>query len=208
MSRTRLNLARPSKTPSASGSAPPESEVPAPRGTTLMPSVSQSLRNARDLGGGLGQHAGERRLAVGAQAVALVGLEGIRIGDHALARNDGAKRGDDRRLTGDHGGIGLRHPHQGALRLKGGRRIEDGAGPGVWQAMAVWGRPCARSSGAAAISPASTTAMRPSATSPSAPPSARPCRLGRRHHQSRHDPHAGGNPKGLARRQDDSLSTR
>ena len=36
ISRMRLNLAMPSSTPSASGSAPPDSEVPAPRGTTRM----------------------------------------------------------------------------------------------------------------------------------------------------------------------------
>ena len=33
----RLNFAMPSSTPSVSGSAPPDSDVPAPRGTTLMP---------------------------------------------------------------------------------------------------------------------------------------------------------------------------
>ena len=33
----------PSSTPSASGKAPPESEVPAPRGTTLTPKAAQSF---------------------------------------------------------------------------------------------------------------------------------------------------------------------
>src|SRR3546814_6614104 len=39
MSRTRLNLAIPTSTASASGSAPPDSEVPDPRGTTFTPSA-------------------------------------------------------------------------------------------------------------------------------------------------------------------------
>ena len=39
-----LELARPSSTPSASGSAPPDSEVPEPRGTTLMPCSKQYFR--------------------------------------------------------------------------------------------------------------------------------------------------------------------
>ena len=37
ISRTRLNLPRPSSTASLSGSEPPDSDVPEPRGTTLMP---------------------------------------------------------------------------------------------------------------------------------------------------------------------------
>ena len=41
ISRMRLNLPSPSSTPSASGSAPPDSEVPEPRGTTLMPCSKQ-----------------------------------------------------------------------------------------------------------------------------------------------------------------------
>ena len=44
ISRMRLNLPRPSSTPSASGSAPPDSEVPEPRGTTLMPCSQQYFR--------------------------------------------------------------------------------------------------------------------------------------------------------------------
>src|SRR5258708_40340575 len=43
ISRMRLNLPKPSSTPYASGSAPPDSEVPAPRGTTLMPCSKQYL---------------------------------------------------------------------------------------------------------------------------------------------------------------------
>jgi len=44
ISRMRLNLLKPSSTPSASGNAPPESEVPEPRGTTLMPCSPQYFR--------------------------------------------------------------------------------------------------------------------------------------------------------------------
>ena len=44
ISRMRLNLPSPSNTPSASGSAPPDSEVPEPRGTALMPCSKQYFR--------------------------------------------------------------------------------------------------------------------------------------------------------------------
>jgi hypothetical protein len=42
----RLNLARPSSTPSSSGIAPPDREVPAPRGTTFTPSAWHQRRMA------------------------------------------------------------------------------------------------------------------------------------------------------------------
>ena len=42
----RLNFAMPSRMPSASGSAPPESEVPAPRGTTFRFCSWQYFRTA------------------------------------------------------------------------------------------------------------------------------------------------------------------
>ena len=41
--------------PSVSGKAPPESEVPAPRGTTLIRSSSQSFRIAETCGVVLGR---------------------------------------------------------------------------------------------------------------------------------------------------------
>jgi hypothetical protein len=44
ISRMRLNLPKPNSTPSASGKAPPDSEVPEPRGTTLMPCSWQYFR--------------------------------------------------------------------------------------------------------------------------------------------------------------------
>ena len=40
--------------PSVSGSAPPESDVPAPRGTTLMPLRVAQLQDRGDLRRGLG----------------------------------------------------------------------------------------------------------------------------------------------------------
>ena len=44
MRTTRMNFASDSSTPSPDGSAPPESPVPAPRGTTGTPSAWQVFR--------------------------------------------------------------------------------------------------------------------------------------------------------------------
>ena len=66
--------------------APPESEVPAPRGTTRTPLLVAEAHDGGDLFGGLRQHDGERRLAVGGQAVGLVGLQAERLGDQPPRR--------------------------------------------------------------------------------------------------------------------------
>jgi hypothetical protein len=84
-----VELARPSSTPSASGSAPPDSEVPAPRGTTLTLLVVAVAQDARDLFHRLRQHHHHRHLAVGGQPVGLEGAQLVGVVDHALARHDG-----------------------------------------------------------------------------------------------------------------------
>ena len=60
---------------SAAGIAPPDSDVPAPRGTILTPSRCANCEDRRDLGRRLGQHDGERPAPIGRQRIGLVGRE-------------------------------------------------------------------------------------------------------------------------------------
>ena len=89
MSRIWLNLPRPSRTPSASGSAPPDSDVPAPRGTTLTPCRWQYLRTLRDLLGRRRQHDDHRQLPIGGQSVGFIDAHLVLLDDDAFARYDG-----------------------------------------------------------------------------------------------------------------------
>ena len=82
--------------PSVSGRAPPESEVPAPRGTTLTFSASQKRRMRCHLLGGGRQDHGHGHGAVGGEPVALVGAQLLLGRDHALAGHDLAQGRDDR----------------------------------------------------------------------------------------------------------------
>ena len=75
MSRMRFIRISPTTTASAIGSAPPDSDVPAPRGTTRTPLRVAEAHDRGDLFGGVRQDDGERHLAIGGQAVGLVGLE-------------------------------------------------------------------------------------------------------------------------------------
>src|SRR6266404_8829222 len=83
ISRMRLNLLRPSSTPSASGSAPPDSEVPAPRGTTLMPCSKQYFRIC-DTCCVVLPDTTQQVSQIRGQAIGLVGQHFRRTVDHAL----------------------------------------------------------------------------------------------------------------------------
>ena len=95
MSRMRFIRISPTTTASAIGSAPPDSDVPAPRGTTRMPLGVAEAHHRGDLLGGIGQHDGQRRLAIGGQAVGLVRLQPQRFGDHRFGGKQCAQAGDD-----------------------------------------------------------------------------------------------------------------
>ena len=95
MSRMRFIRISPTTTASAIGSAPPDSDVPAPRGTTRTPSGMAEAHHRGDLLGGVGQHDGQRRLAIGGQPVGLVRLQAQRFGDHRFGGQQRAQAGDD-----------------------------------------------------------------------------------------------------------------
>ena len=83
------------RTPSACGSAPPESPVPEPRATNGMPRVDAGADRRGHLFGRLGQHDESGDDAVVHEAVAVVGpqLGGVR---------DDAAGGQERPQLGDH----------------------------------------------------------------------------------------------------------
>ena len=81
----------PTTTASSAGSAPPHSEVPAPRGTTLMP-LSRQKRSTRATSLSCGrQHDRQRHPAVGGQAVGLERAATVLVADHRV----GADQGDE-----------------------------------------------------------------------------------------------------------------
>ena len=77
----------------------------------LHAAVLAIAQDRGDLGHRLGQHHDQRHLAIGRQRVALVGTHAVEVVDHALARHDGAQRGDDLGPAGENGGIERRHLH-------------------------------------------------------------------------------------------------
>ena len=107
MSRMRFIRISPITTASAIGSAPPDSEVPAPRGIDAHAVAVAEAHDGGDLLGGVRQHDRQRQLAVGGQAVGLVGLQAERLGDQAVARQQRAQAGDDGVAAGQDVGLGL-----------------------------------------------------------------------------------------------------
>ena len=91
---------RPRRTPSPTGSAPPESDVPAPRGTTFSLFAEQKRRTAQTSSADLRQDDRERLLAVGGQRVAVVGDERVVIGDDAVG-HEAAQAVDQRGAPGE-----------------------------------------------------------------------------------------------------------
>ena len=73
-------------------------------------------QDRRDLRHRLGQDHDQRHLAVGRERIALVGPHALQVVDHALAGNNGAKRGDDLGPAGENGGIERRHLHASLIR--------------------------------------------------------------------------------------------
>ncbi len=85
-----------------------------------------------DLLGGLRQHDRERHLAIGGQAVGLVGLEADRIGDQGAGGQQRAQAGDDRVAVGEGFRLGLGQADHGfkmAVRRWGGKRGKSGTLP-------------------------------------------------------------------------------
>ncbi len=124
MSRMRFIRIMPTTTASAIGNAPPDRLVPAPRGMTRTPCCVAEAQHGGDLLGGLGQHHGQRRLAVGGQPVRLVGFQAQRLGDDAVGGHQRAQPGDDLVAPGED--IGLRfgladHPTHSLKRHAHGR---------------------------------------------------------------------------------------
>ena len=113
MSRMRFIRISPTTTASAIGSAPPDSDVPAPRGTTRTPFAVAEAHDRGDLFGGFRQHHGERQLAVGGQAVGLVGLQAERLGDDRVFGQQRAQAGDDGVAAGEHVRLGFRQSDHG-----------------------------------------------------------------------------------------------
>ena len=93
-SRIRLNFARLSSTPSASGRAPPESPVPAPRADDRHFQASACPHHLLDLFDGVGQHRDERDLPVRGQAVALVGSQVLLGVEHRGVGEETTKRSE------------------------------------------------------------------------------------------------------------------
>ncbi len=87
-----MNFAIDSSTPSPGGSAPPESPVPAPRGTTGTPSAWQVRRTRCTCSVGLGQRDHHRHFAVGREPVALVGPRVLFLPEHGTLGQEGAQR--------------------------------------------------------------------------------------------------------------------
>jgi hypothetical protein len=84
----------------------------------LLVAVAQ---HGGDLLGRVGQHHGERHLAVGREAVGLVGLEARLVGDDAVAGDDGAQRGDDLLAAGEDLRLGGRQRDHGEVLRMAGR---------------------------------------------------------------------------------------
>ena len=103
----RLILLRPRTIASSCGMAPPDSEVPAPRGTMLTPEVAAEFHHARDLFARARQDDGERQPAVGGERVGLESAPPGEIGDQAVGGQDRGQTGKDRVAPGEDGGVDL-----------------------------------------------------------------------------------------------------
>ena len=109
----RLKRLMTSSTASSSGSAPPDSEVPEPRGTTRMSRSLQYLSMRETCATVSRQHHHQRQLAIGGEPVALEGAHAVDLIDDALARHDDAHVGDDlvaRRASVAASGFGMAMP--------------------------------------------------------------------------------------------------
>ena len=93
---------------SAAGTAPPDSDVPAPRGTMFTPSRCAKRSTASDLRGVMRQHHGERPLAVCRQCVGFVGAHQQVVIDDIRRPENGAQTLENRGLAGNNGRVRLR----------------------------------------------------------------------------------------------------
>ena len=83
-------------TPSATGSAPPESPVPEPRATHGTSASKAGGDDLANLFGGAGEHRRDRHLAVVQQPVGAIGRELVLVSQHELATADLLQAGDQR----------------------------------------------------------------------------------------------------------------
>ena len=105
----------PRRTPSASGKAPPESEVPAPRGTTLILFARAIAHHLLNLRRRLRQHGHHGRLTVSGEPVGFEGPQFLLMVDHAFARNDPPERFDNLGAAAQDAAIRFGHGDHGAL---------------------------------------------------------------------------------------------
>ena len=83
-----------SRTPSSTGSAPPERPEPAPRATQATFSRAHALHDRDDLLGAVGQHGGRGRRVVLEQPVGLVGAQLVLGRVDPVVADDPAQFGD------------------------------------------------------------------------------------------------------------------
>ena len=83
-----MNLDMPSRMPSSSGREPPDSDVPAPRGTTLTFISCRQRHDRLHLLHSLGQNDDERQRAIHGERVAIISAPRRLIGDDACVGQD------------------------------------------------------------------------------------------------------------------------
>ena len=92
---------------SSAGIAPPDSDVPAPRGTIFTPSRCANCKDRRDLRRRLRQHDGERPAPIRRQRVGLVGREPQVVLDDVAGSDEAAQRAHDAAAPLDDAHIGI-----------------------------------------------------------------------------------------------------
>ena len=83
-----MNFIIDNRTPSASGSAPPDRDVPGAAGHDLHVIVVAVLQNLRDMLDRFPQHDDQRQLPVRGQGVGLVGAHFAFLVDHTFSGHD------------------------------------------------------------------------------------------------------------------------
>ena len=115
-----MNFARLSSTPSARGSAPPESPVPAPRATTRHAVARARAHDLLHLLDRVGKHRDQGNLTVRGESVAFVRLQGLLGVEHRCGRQEAAKLTEHNSLAAIVVITGTRLVHRLYLILPGG----------------------------------------------------------------------------------------
>ena len=82
-------------TASGDGSAPPESDVPAPRATTLTPASPRNFRTAATSAVDPGRTTASGTGAIGGERIGLIGAAFVFRHDHMVMADDALKTGND-----------------------------------------------------------------------------------------------------------------